>query len=51
MPSSNIRVFIFIKNEGYINIFKILHEYILFVYKKDNLKIDTDPRFFPMDFF
>ena len=42
MPSSKIKLFIFINNRRYINIFKNLHEYILFVYKKDNLKIDTN---------
>ena len=51
MPSSNIKVFIFINNRRYINIFKILHECILFVYKKDNLKIDTDPHFLNAVFF
>ena len=44
MPSSKIKVLIFINNRRYINIFKVLHECLLFVYKKDNLKIDTDPQ-------
>ena len=51
MPSSKIKVYIFIKNARYINIFKNLHECILFVYKKDNLKIDTDPHFLNAVFF
>ena len=51
MPSLKIKVYIFIKNARYINIFKILHECILFVYKKDNLKIDTDPHFLNAVFF
>ena len=51
MPSSKIKILIFIKKTRYINIFKNLHEYIIFVYKKDYLKIDTDPHFFHVDFF
>ena len=51
MPSSKIKVYIFINNPRYINIFKNLHECILFVYKKDNLKIDTDPRVLNVVFF
>ena len=51
MPSLKIKVLIFINNLRYINIFKNLHEYILFVYKTDNLKIDTDPRVLNVVFF